>query len=114
MDKYVDLDIFAKSTKEYELVFYKNGVVADITDWTIYFTVKENMEDSDINAKITKAITSHTSPTAGKTTLSLTSSDTNLDGSYYYEISYLDDESNQDVTQSGRITFKKPTLQSRS
>lgn len=114
MAEYKDFSIFQNSTKIYKLIFKKNGIYIDITDWKIYFTVKENKTDTDNNAKINKTITAHSDAINGETLISLSTSDTNLSGTYYYEISYLDDEGNQDVLLSGRMTFKKPTLQSRS
>jgi len=114
MTEYENLEIFAKTTHQYELTFTENGIAIDLTGWTVYFYVKENMEDSDANAKIKKTITSHSNATLGETLISLSSSDTDLSGSHYYEISYLDDDSNQDVLLFGRINFRKPVLDTRS
>ncbi len=114
MVKYEDLEFFSKSTKTYKVTFYKNNLVEDISDWTVYFVVKENKEDADVDAKITKTITSHLNASIGETLIELSTSDTNLNGTYYYEISYLDDDANQEVVYYGKINFKKPTLQSRT
>jgi len=67
-----------------------DDVVIDITGATIFFTVKENETDADADALISKDITSHTDPTAGKTSIDITAADTNdLDpGTYYYDIQY--------------------------
>lgn len=110
-----DLELYKKSTKAYELQFQKDGAGLDITDWTIYFTIKENMEDTDINAKVKKTITSHASPLEGKTLIELTSSDTNIDaGNYWYSIDYKDDEGNEDIILMGKIRIKEPVLKTRS
>lgn len=114
MTAYENLEIFAKSTKQYELTFEENGVAIDLTGWTVYFYVKENMQDTDANAKIKKTITSHSNATLGETLIELSSSDTDLLGSYSYEISYLDDDGNQDVLLFGKINFRKPVLLARS
>jgi len=114
MPKYSDIEIFAKSTKKYKVTFYKNNLVENIADWTVYFVVKENKEDADIDAKITKTITSHLNASIGETLIELSTSDTNLDGVHYYEVSYLDGEANQEVVYYGKINFRKPTLQSRA
>lgn len=114
MYEYRDLEIFTKSTREYKLTLSEDNVVTDITGWTVYFTVKLNMLDTDANAKIKKTITSHSNVLNGETLIELSSSDTNLSGSHYYEISYKDDDGNQGVVFFGRINFKKPVLDTRS
>jgi len=100
-----NLTIFQKSTKVYQLSFKKDGVATDITGWTVYMTVKKNMEDLDASAVIDKKITSHSDATNGQTQIELESTDTDLTGSYYYSIDYLDDDSNQGVLFKGRINF---------
>jgi hypothetical protein len=44
------------------------------------------MTDSDDNAKIKKTITTHTNPTEGETEIILSTTDTNLSGSYVYDL----------------------------
>jgi len=72
------------------------GVAVDITGWTVFFTVKENKEDTDDNAKIAKDVTTHTDPTGGITKISLSSDDTeDLLGEYYFDIQIKTD--NDDI-----------------
>ena len=64
-----------------------DGVAIDITGWTVYFTVKEDTNDDDADAKIKKDVTSHTTPISGITQIHLTNEDTTLDvRNYYYDI----------------------------
>lgn len=114
MVEYRDLKIFTKSTRDYKLTLFKDNATANITDWKIFFVVKLNMEDTDENAKISKTITSHLDAVNGDTLIELSSSDTDLSGVHWYEISYLDDEGNQAPIFFGKINFKKPVLQTRS
>ena len=114
MIKNKDLEIYSKTTKTYELIFKKNGVAENITGWTIYFTCKTNMKDSDNNAKIKKDITAHSDPINGKTLIELSTTDTDLIGSYYYSIDYKDDDDNVGILFTGRIRFIKPVLNSRA
>ena len=107
------MKIDRKSSKSYEIIFTEDGVRLDITGWTIYFTVKEYMTDTDANAKIAKTITSHSEPLNGKTLLELTTSDTDLEGNYYYSVDYKDDEANEGVLVTGRVKFEKTVLNSR-
>jgi len=107
--EYKDLEFFRKSSKTYELIFEKNGISEDITGWSIYLTVKENMEDTDTNAKISKTVTVHSEPTNGKTLISLTSSDTDiLAGMYWYSIDYKDNLGNEGVLFWGKLRTKEP------
>ena len=110
-----DLEIVKKTTKIYELVFKKDGIAQDITGWTVYFTLKKNMKDTDDNAKIKKTITTHSNAEGGKTLIELTTSDTNQDeGIYYYSIDYKDDDSNEDVLFTGRMKIIEPVLKTRT
>lgn len=111
--KTYSLTINRKSTKTIEIIFTEDGVAIDITGWTVYFTVKEFMTDTDVNAKIAKEITSHSEPLNGKTLLELTSTDTDLLGNYYYSLDYKDDEGNEDVLATGRVKFEKTVLNTR-
>lgn len=107
-----DITIPKYTSKSYKMLFKNNGTVEDITGWTIYFTVKENMQDSDANAKIKKDITVHEDPTNGKTYLRLTKEDTNIDaGSYHYDIKYEDDDGNTGILISGRINITTTVTQ---
>ena len=109
MEIWKDLEIFRKTTKVYELIFKQDGLPLDITDWTIYYTLKENMGDSDDNAKIKKDITTHMDAPNGKTTIELSTTDTNLTSmSYYYDIKYKDDEGNVGILFRGRTTIVEP------
>ena len=54
-----------------KIKFSKNGVALDITDFTIFFTVKDKENDPDSKAKISIDITTHTNPTAGETLLEI-------------------------------------------
>ena len=103
-----NIEIPRKTTKIFELYFTKDGTAQDITGWTIYFTAKEKMDDPDTSAVISKEITSHTNPTAGKTEISLSSSDTDIDvGNYYYSVDYLDSDGNEGILYQGRLKIAK-------
>lgn len=66
------------------------------------------MDESDDEARIKKDITSHLDPTAGKTRIHLTPSDTDLVGDYYYDIQVKRSPENDIVTlMSGKISFTR-------
>ncbi len=103
-----NLEIPRKTTKNYEIVFTKDGANEDITGWTIYFMAKEKMDDPDTSAVIDKEVTIHTDPTNGETIIELTSSDTDIScGNYYYSIDYLDDEGNEGILVWGKLKISK-------
>ena len=109
-----DLEVVRRTTKSYELQFKKSGVTADITGWTIYFTVKKKMEDSDSNAIISKDVTDHSDPTDGKTLISLTIADTNpsiANDLCYYDIKYKDTDGNVGILLRGKIKFIEAVTQ---
>ena len=99
-----DLEVVKKTTKIYELIFKKDGVYEDITGWSIYFTAKANMNDSDANAKISKTVTSHSDPTNGVTLITLEPADTDIDaGNYYYSMDWKDNDDNEGVFFQGKL-----------
>ncbi len=82
----------------------RNGIAQDITDWTIYFTIKRNKGDSE--ALVSKEITSHTSPTEGKTTISLDKEDTQtLSGDFWYDIKVDDSQNKRKIYSEGKFTI---------
>jgi hypothetical protein len=58
----------------------------DLTDCTVFFTVKRNIQDTDAEALISVDITSHTSPTTGETSIPLTSTQTDIVGEFFYDV----------------------------
>ena len=99
------------STLAYELPFTEDGIAIDITNYKIYFTLKEKKEDADSAAKINKIITSHADPTNGKALIEFIAADTaDLLGNYYYSMEFKDTENDtEDVLFEGRMTITKNT-----
>lgn len=84
-------DFYRGDTREFILAFVDGiGVAIDISEWTIFFTMKEKESDTDDEAKITKDIepSEHSDPTNGKTKFTLEASETgDLESrNYYYDI----------------------------
>ena len=72
-----------------------NGDPLDITGYTVFFTVKDNYTQQDDKAFVAEEVTSHTNPTGGITTISI--SRTNLNrrpGVYVYDIQTKDTGAN--------------------
>lgn len=83
-----NMEVKKGDTKPLTLYFTnENKTAIAITGWTIFFTVKKEIDDIDDDAVIKKTITNHTDPENGKSELKLSSSDTNIDsGNYLYDI----------------------------
>jgi hypothetical protein len=116
MDDFVmnQTNLFIKrgDTKTYTLYFEDdNDVRLDITGWTIFFTVKANVDDLDTAAYIKKTITSHTNPTNGETQISLTSSDTSEVGNYIYDIQYKSNIGTIKTVLEGYLSIAKDVTQ---
>ncbi len=108
----VCLEIKRGQSKSYTLYFKdEDGVVIDITGYTVIFTVKEKIDDLDSAAKIKKTITTHTDPTNGESQISLTSTDCNLLGNYLYDLWLIDSLNAKTPVMEGVISFKKSVTQ---
>ena len=86
-----NLGVLRRSTKTFELIFTNkiDKSPKSISGWTFYFTAKTKMEDSDAQAVINKVITDLTEPTIGKTLISLSPDDTDLEPKTYWTPKFL-------------------------
>lgn len=87
-----DYEIESGSTKEWEFRISIEGLTQNLTGWKLFFTLKEKFSDSDDNAIIKKDITDHYSEEEGKSRVTLTSTDTNLSGNYYYDFKLVSND----------------------
>lgn len=102
------LTIVRGDTKTYKLVFRNSsGIPVDITGWTVYFTVKENLSQTDDQALISKNVTSHTDPANGETSIVLSSTDTDHVGNYIYDIQYKNTLDEIHTILEGILSFSK-------
>ena len=84
----IDLCLTKGDDKDYLLTFTDDsGTAVDITSGTVYFTCKKSLSDADSDAVFAKKVTNHSDPTNGKTTVSLSHADTDVEvGRYFYDI----------------------------
>lgn len=86
----MELEVIQNDTKTWRLLITDNNSVAiDITDYLVFFTVKNKVTDLDTSALIQKTITcpSGTDSQGGIVYISLTTTDTNIAlGNYTYDI----------------------------
>lgn len=82
------LSVYRRDDKTFTFYFYdENGSAIDLTDCTLFVTVKQNIDDTDANAKISGTLTVTAPATAGIATWTLTPSDTQyLAGQYFWDI----------------------------
>lgn len=84
-----------------------DGNAIDISDWTVFVTVKDKLRDSDDDALISKDITSHDDAVNGKTSFSFTSSETaDLDGGKHYDIQLKKADDSIQTILKGSVHFK--------
>lgn len=81
------------------------GLAIDITGYSVFFTVKKRIADADVSALVSKKVTSHTDPTAGQTTISLTHTETAVlkEGDYIYDFQLIDGSGNISSTQRSQF-----------
>jgi len=83
-------NFYRGDTRDFAMTFTSNDVAYNITGAKVYFTLKKSKNDTDAQAVLQKTVTSHTDPTAGKTTLSLSKTDTNIQpGRYFYDFQVI-------------------------
>jgi len=84
----------------------------DITGWTIYVTVKRDLDDDDDDAVLSDDVTSHDNATNGETSFSFTASETEgLDTIYYFEVKYEDNSGEVNTMLQRRIEFNPAVRQ---
>jgi len=111
----LNLEVPKNKTETWTLTFSEDNAAIDISDYTIYFMVKQYKSDLDSAAKLSKTITVHSDPINGESELYLSKADTNsLDvGVYHYSIEYnnglTDVDLSEEILQTGRLTITRPT-----
>ena len=106
---YLELGAEKGNSKAYGLYFKKDGTAIEITDYTVYFTLKEKPEDTGEDAKINKKITTHTTPVNGYTVIELSKTDLNLTSkSYVYGVDVKDDAGEVYPLYRGRYLISEP------
>ncbi len=88
-----DLSLIRGNSKNYRLCFQTtSGDPIDITGYTVFFTVKKNVNQSDDEAVISKTVTNHLNPTNGVTLIEITTTESDIPpGVYLYDIGYSKD-----------------------
>jgi hypothetical protein len=100
-----------RGTADSIIVVFTNddGTFFNLTDYTLFFTVKNNNDttpDNDDLAVIKKDVTVHTDPTNGKSTITLTNEDTNiLPGDYVWDIKLVSVGGDVTATMAGIFTI---------
>jgi len=85
------------------------GLPVNISNWTIWFTLKKNEDDADASAIVKKQFTTFTQPTLGITTLrAAEASETyGLLGKYFFDIQYKDESGIVRTPDYGVINFTR-------
>ena len=103
-----NLAMFEGTDTNFDLTFTDAaGNPIDITDYKIFFTVKKNINDDDDDAIISKTITDHTTPTEGKTTITIDRADT-IDiknRTYLYDVQWIDATDKRKIIMLGTFSI---------
>lgn len=91
------------------------GIAVNISNYTLYVTIKYKYTDNDMPTGITEAVyqknlttTDFTDPTHGKTVVTIAHADTEkLEGVYVIDIKYKEDNGTVGTALNGRINFFK-------
>lgn len=109
------LDVIRGDDKYY-VVNIKDGagLPIDITGWTIFLTIKDDVSVNDEDSIIAKTISEHIDPINGKSKIHLTNAETNHVGVYYYDVQVKKPNGAEDdifTVLSGEIEFKQDVTQ---
>jgi hypothetical protein len=93
------LTVTRRDDKVFTFYFYdENGDAINLTGCALYTTVKQNIDDTDANAKISSTLSITVPATGGIATWTLVPADTQyLMGQYYWDVQ-LKDASNKITT----------------
>jgi len=99
----VNLSVYKRDDKTWTLRLKdKNGNPISLVGASIFLTVKETKTDADVDAIISKDVTSHLNAIGGITNIVLTKTDTDVDAKeYYYDIELVDSSGNVTTLTSG-------------
>jgi len=112
MRNYINLELYQRTSEVYELYFTTDGVPENLEGWTIYFTVKNSLEDPETSSIITKDIVITEDPGDGKVDITLTPDDTDIIPKvYWYDITVKDEQGNVNVVAFGRVKVTKHATQ---
>jgi len=100
-----DLTITQGDEKAYNLTFTSGGSPLNITGATLTMSVKRSLKDTALVFPA-KVVTTHTAPTLGKTTVTLSITDTGHPlGSYYYDMQIAGAGIRKKTVLKGKLTI---------
>lgn len=82
----------------------QDGDPIDLTGSTVFFTIKDRPDDPDSEALLATSWTSHTDPTAGRTSVTLSTTQTNIEpDAYFYDFQVRESGGAIQSTKKGQI-----------
>lgn len=113
-----DLTVYRGDSKTYNITITNtDGTVFPISGYTVFMTVKSDIDGADSSAEIAKIVTNHTDAANGKTSIVLTSVDT---GSlspgkpYFYDMQMVSGSTVVTTLVSGRFHVLRDITQDTS
>lgn len=94
----------------------ENGIPLDLSGATIFFTMKKRLSDLDSDAALQVAVSTHTEPSAGKSSITLSSDVTNdlQPGNYHYDVQLVFPEATVKTIMMNKVTVLADVTRRRS
>ena len=114
------IEVIRGNTRVLNLNFTEDSSVVDITGYTVWFTVREKVAKTSVTTDTDAVIAKKqlpaelTDPTNGKTVITLSSTDTDIDpNNYIYDIQFKSDGGSIYSTSRGVFTVVGDVTRSR-
>ena len=109
-------DFYKGETKSYPITLKRNGTAIDITNDTVYCTLKNKKSDADDSAvlQVSNGVGEHTTPASGITTIIFSSTQTNaldVEKTYYYDFRLVESGGTVTTIPGGTFTLLEPITQ---
>lgn len=100
-------DITQGDDVTFDILFEEtDGTAIDITDWTVWLTIKESRDDADSEALIQQTVTSHDAPSKGQTSVTFAAADTDgLMGNKHWDLQYKNRAGDTRTPVTGVVYF---------
>lgn len=107
------MTVVRRDDASFELTFTDvDGNAIDLTNGTVFFTVKKKLTDPDEEAYITQEITLFDDPDSGIALLELSNTDTNIaPGKYYFDVQLLTGDDKVTSSNAGSFIVSQDVTQ---
>ncbi|MFA9227981.1 MAG: BppU family phage baseplate upper protein [Agathobacter rectalis] len=101
------ITVIRGDTHTLHLTFRANDELLDLTGAIVFLTVKQDLNDPDTLAQISKSIGNIPNPTLGVVDIELTEDDTSVAGEYWYDIQLKQASSSVQSSLKGKFIIEQ-------